>query len=162
MLEQPLADTFELLPAGFVMVYGAPLSHSLIPLLGSGVPCILITPSQARGLQAGMELVLDGTTGLLTSDLSVHVSPRELPVTGAVSTTRDDVAVSLRVSARSQRAVQYAVQFGAEAIGLLRSEFLVPEDGQLPDVEFYSSAFRKVCKTCLLYTSDAADDSVYV
>ena len=107
MLEQPLADTFELLPAGFVMVDGAPLSHSLIPLLGSGIPCILINLSQARELQAGMELILDGTTGLLTTDLSVHVSPRELPVTSAVSATHDGVAVSLRVSARSQRAVQH-------------------------------------------------------
>jgi phosphoenolpyruvate-protein kinase (PTS system EI component) len=89
MLEQPLTDTFESLPAGFVMVDGAPLSHSLIPLLGSGVPCILITRSQARELQAGMELVLDGTTGLLTTDLSVRVSPHEPPVAGGVSATRD-------------------------------------------------------------------------
>ena len=147
MLEQPLADTFELLPAGFVMVDGAPLSHSLIPLLGSGVPCILITLSQARGLQAGMELILDGTTGLLTTDLSGHVFPRELPVTSAVSATHDGVAVSLRVSARSQRAVQYAVESSAEAIGLLRSEFLVPEDGRLPDADFYTSAFQKLCET---------------
>jgi phosphoenolpyruvate-protein kinase (PTS system EI component) len=147
MLEQPLADTFELLPAGFVMVDGAPLSHSLIPLLGSGVPCILITLSQARGLQAGMELILDGTTGLLTTDLSVHVSPREPPVTSAVSATHDGVAVSLRASARSQRAVQHAVESSAEAIGLLRSEFLVPEDGRLPDADFYTSAFQKLCET---------------
>ena len=147
MLEQPLTDTFELLPAGFVMVDGAPLSHSLIPLLGSGVPCILITLSQARGLQAGMELILDGTTGLLTTDLSVHVSQRELPVTSTESATHDGVAVSLRVSARSQRAVQYAVESSAEAIGLLRSEFLVPEDGRLPDADFYTSAFQKLCET---------------
>ena len=52
MLEQPLTDPFEPLPAGFVMVDGAPLSHSLIPLLGSGVPGIMISSSQAKGLQA--------------------------------------------------------------------------------------------------------------
>ena len=147
MLEQPLTETFEPLPAGFVMVDGAPLSHNLIPLLGSGVPGILITRSQAKELQIGTELVIDGTTGLLTTDLSVHVSPHEPPVAGAASATRDGVAVGLRVSARSHRAVQYAVEFGAEAIGLLRSEFLVPEDGQPPDTAFYRSAFRKLCET---------------
>ena len=147
MLEQPLADTFERLPAGFVMVDGAPLSHCLIPLLGSGVPCILISHSQASGLQAGMELILDGTTGLLTSDLSVPVSPHELPVSSAVSATHDGDAVSLRVSARNQRAVQHAVKYSAEAIGLLRSEFLVPKDGQLPDVDFYTASLQKLCKT---------------
>ncbi|UCC57295.1 MAG: phosphoenolpyruvate-protein phosphotransferase [Gammaproteobacteria bacterium] len=147
VLEQPPPGPFESPPSGFVMVDGAPLSHSMIPLLGSGVPGILITRSQARGLQSGMELVLDGATGLLTSDLSVHISPRELPVAGAVACTPDGEGVSLRVSARSQQAVQCAVESGAEAIGLLRSEFLAPEDGQLPDMAFYHSAFRKLCET---------------
>jgi phosphoenolpyruvate-protein kinase (PTS system EI component) len=147
LLEQPPTGPFVLPPEGFVMVDGAPLSHSQIPLLGSGVPGILITRSQARGLQAGMELVLDGATGLLTTDLSVHISPRVPPVAGAVSATPDGVGVSLRVSARSQQAVQYAVESGAEAIGLLRSEFLTPEDGRLPDAAFYCSAFRKLCET---------------
>ena len=147
MLEQPLTDTFESLPAGFVMVDGAPFSHSLIPLLGSGVPCILVTRSQAKGLQAGMELLIDGTTGLLTTKLSEYISSQEPLVAGGVSTTRDGEVVSLRVSARSQRAVQRAVESGAEAIGLLRSEFLFPEDERLPDAAFYRSAFRKLCET---------------
>ena len=147
MLEQPLTDPFEPLPAGFVMVDGAPLSHSLIPLLGSGVPGIMISSSQAKGLQAGMELVLDGTTGLLTTDLSEHISPHESLVAGGVLATRDGEVVSLRVSARSHRAVQHAVESGAEAIGLLRSEFLVPDDERLPDAAFYRSAFRKLCET---------------
>jgi phosphoenolpyruvate-protein kinase (PTS system EI component) len=147
MLEQPLTDSFESLPAGFVMVDGAPFSHSLIPLLGSGVPCILVTRSQAKGLQAGMELLIDGTTGLLTTNLSEYISSQEPLVAGGVSTTRDGEVVSLRVSARSQCAVQRAVESGAEAIGLLRSEFLFPEDERLPDAAFYRSAFRKLCET---------------
>jgi phosphoenolpyruvate-protein kinase (PTS system EI component) len=147
MLEQAPPSPFEMLPAGFVMVEGAPFSHRQILLLGSGVPCILITRSQAKGLQTGMELVLDGTTGLLTTDKSVHVTPRESPVASAVSATSDGVSVSLRVSARSQQAVQHAVDSGAEAIGLLRSEFLVPEDGQLPDAAFYRYVFRNLCET---------------
>jgi phosphoenolpyruvate-protein kinase (PTS system EI component) len=147
MLEQPLTDPFEPLPAGFVMVDGAPLSHSLIPLLASGVPVILISRSQAKGLQAGMELVLDGGTGLLTTDLSAHISPHESHGAGGVLATRDGEAVSLRVSARSRRAVRHAAEFGAESIGLLRSEFLVPEDERLPDAAFYHSAFRKLCET---------------
>jgi phosphoenolpyruvate-protein kinase (PTS system EI component) len=93
MLEQPLSGPYEPLPAGFVMVDGVPFSHGSIPLLGSGVPAILITRRQARTLQAGMELVLDGSTGLLTTDLSVCVSPHAPLATGAVSTTRDGVAV---------------------------------------------------------------------
>jgi len=145
LLKQPLTDPFGPLPAAFVMVDGAPFSHSLIPLLGSGVPVIMITRSEARLLQPGMELVLDGAAGLLTTDLSRDVSRHEPSV--AVSTTRDGMAVSLRVSARGQRAVQHAVESGAGAIGLLRSEFLVPDDGTPPDAAFYRSAFRTLCET---------------
>jgi phosphoenolpyruvate-protein kinase (PTS system EI component) len=147
MLEQPLPGPFEPLPAGFVMVDGAPFSHGSIPLLGSGVPAIQITRRQARTLQAGMELVLDGSTGLLTTDLSVRVSPQAPLATGAVSATRDGIAVHLRVSVRGRQAVQSAVESGAEAIGLLRSEFLIPDDGRLPDAAFYRSAFRMLCET---------------
>ena len=50
MLEQPLTDPFEPpLPAGFVVVDGAQLSHSLIPLLGSGVPGILLPLARPEG-----------------------------------------------------------------------------------------------------------------
>ena len=147
MLEQPLPGPFESPPAGFIVVDGAPFSHGLIPLLGSGVPAILIDRGQSRVLQAGMELLLDGSTGLLTSNLSAHICAREPVVAGAgAAVTRDGVAVTLRVSARGKRAVQSAVEAGARAIGLLRSEFLVPEDGRLPDAAFYHSAFRILCE----------------
>jgi phosphoenolpyruvate-protein kinase (PTS system EI component) len=147
MLEQPPPGPLEPPPAGFVMVDGAPFSHSQIPLLGSGVPTIMITRSQANALQTGMELVLDGTTGLLTSDLSAVVVPPEPPVADAGSTTSDGVTVSLRVSARSRQAVQSAAESGAGAIGLLRSEYVYPEDGQMPDAAFYRDAFRQLCVT---------------
>jgi len=55
------------------------------------------------------------------------------------------VAVSLRVSARGARAVESAAASGASGIGLLRSEFLVPEDGRMPDAAFYRAAFRQLC-----------------
>ena len=146
LLEQPPAGPFESPPAGFVMVDGAPFSHSLIPLLGSAIPTIMINHSQAEGLQAGMELVLDGATGLLSTDLSMHIPEPESPDAG-VSATADGVAVSLRVSARNRQAVQSAVETGAGAIGLLRSEFLAPEDGRLPNAAFYRAAFRELCET---------------
>ncbi len=147
MLDQPPAGPFVQPPAGFVMVDGAPFSHSHIPLLGAGVPTILINRDQSRALQAGMELALDGATGLLSTDLSVDVPRHEPPDAGTAATTADGVAVSLRVSARSRLAVQSAVESGASAIGLLRSEFLEPAGGRLPNAAFYRTAFRELCET---------------
>jgi len=145
LLEQPLPGPCEPSPAGFVMVDATPLSHSSIPLLGSGVPVILISRSQARALRTGMELFLDGSTGQLTTDPATHASPADSYAAKSVSATRDGVAVSLRVSARDERAVQRAAASNAAAIGLLRSEFLLPVDGRIPDAPFYRAAFRQLC-----------------
>ncbi len=43
--------------------------------------------------------------------------------------------------------MRLAVEYGAESVGLLRSEFLVPEQGRLPDAAYYRSEFRKLCET---------------
>jgi len=146
LLEQPLPGPFEPRPAGFVMVDAAPFSHDLIPLLGSGIPCILVSRGQAGALQEGMQLQLDGATGLLTTDLSAQSSV-QVTSGSAAAVTADGKAVSLRVSARDRQAVLAARASGAGAIGLLRSEFLEPESGQAPDAAFYRAAFRRLCET---------------
>jgi phosphoenolpyruvate-protein kinase (PTS system EI component) len=38
------------------------------------------------------------------------------------------------------------VQYGAESIGLVRSEFLQPGDGRRPDARFYETALRRICE----------------
>jgi phosphoenolpyruvate-protein kinase (PTS system EI component) len=147
MLEQAPAGPIGSLPAGLVLVNGAPFSHRQIALLGSGIPCVQINPGQARELQTGMELHLDGMTGLLTTDLSAPLIPLELPDVSQVIATRDAVAINLRVSARSRADVERAVTMGAGAIGLLRSEFLAPQDGRVPNAAFYRATFRQLCET---------------
>jgi phosphoenolpyruvate-protein kinase (PTS system EI component) len=146
LLEGAPAGPVDPAPAGFVLVGGAPFSHALVPLLGSGVPTVIITPDQARALQAGQELALDGASGLITNDVK-RITPTTAPtVSAAGCTTADGEGVCLRVSARDTRAVRRAVENGAESIGLVRSEFLAPGDGRPPDAAFYRRAFREVCE----------------
>ena len=144
LLRQPPTEPFASPPAGFVLIDGAPFSHSHIALLGSGIPGILVTHDQARALHSGMQLLLDGARGLLTTDLEASVAPEIASPSASQSTTLDGMRVSLRVSARSLHDVQAAVTAGASAIGLLRSEFLAPADGQRPDMAFYSAAFERL------------------
>ncbi len=147
LLEQPLAGPFQPAPAGFIVIHGAPLSHAMIPLLGSGVPTIIITPDQANALHEGMEVAFDGATGLITSD-TIRISRAPTPNASAAGcATADGERIHLRVSARNRRAVDRAVEFGAESIGLVRSEFLEPADGRVPDTLFYQRAFRDLCES---------------
>jgi len=146
LLEGAPAGPVDPAPAGFVVVDGAPFSHALVPLLGSGVPTVIITPDQARALHEGQELALDGASGLITSDLK-RIMPATAPTMSAAGcTTADGQGVCLRVSARDTRSVRRAVEKGAESIGLVRSEFLVPGDGRPPDAAFYRRAFRDACE----------------
>lgn len=133
------------LPAGIVVVDGAPFSHAMIPLLGSGVPTIMLDAGQAQDLREGMQVVLNGATGLVTSDVSaMERDSHSAPGTSCV--TSDGVEIRLRVSARDRRAARRAAIAGAEAIGLLRSEFLLPPDGRIPDAEFYRREFAALCE----------------
>lgn len=152
MLDAPLPGPFPQPPAGFVVIDGAPLSHAMIPLLGSGVPSVIITREQARRLQEGRVFTLDGTTGRITTAViasavaSTTDAPATTPAPASAHLTADGTRVLLRASARDTHAVHSAVVNGAESIGLVRSEFLEPGGGRLPDAAFYRTAFRGLCE----------------
>jgi len=95
---------------------------------------------------------LDGTTGRITtavtasSRASTADAPATMPAPASAHLTVDGTRVLLRSSARDRHAAHSAVVNGAESIGLVRSEFLEPGGGRLPDTAFYRSAFRGLCE----------------
>lgn len=131
--------------AGMIVVDGAPLSHAMIPLLGSGIPTVIISAEQAALLTDGMELTVDGHSGIIypgLADTEQHQNERLAP---HPSVTVDGVHIHLRVSARNIEAAHKAVEYEAEAVGLVRSEFLEPADGRIPDTAFFCQAFAALC-----------------
>ena len=135
-------------PLGFVVIGGAPFSHTMIRFMSMGIPTVIISEQQAELLQEGMTILLNGTSGHISTKIPDVTQPEaetsslsEHPVT-----TTDGVAVSLRASVRNQEAAQRSRLEGAEAIGLVRSEFLNPDDGSVPDSAFYMHAFGQICE----------------
>lgn len=137
---------FVTLPAGFIVIEGAPLSHAMVPLLGTGVPTVIVRADQASSLEDGAEVALDGETGVVTSRTGSSVKLQQGGIGVESKVTPDGVTVHLRASARNDAAAQRAVTSGAEAIGLVRTEFFTPDDGSIPDAEFYRHAFRALCE----------------
>ncbi len=141
--------TLQVTPAGVVVVDGAPFSHAMISLLSLGVPTVMLSAAQAAALTEGETVVLDGARGrVLTAD-----TPREaltpappIPPPGRAVYTADGVAVQLCASVRSADGARRARSQGAAAIGLVRSEFLVPESGAPPDADFFEQAFAALCE----------------
>ena len=135
-------------PAGFIVVEGAPFSHTLITLLGWGVPTVLVSAMQAAELTEGMALHLDGLSGRISSmrPAAWPPTPAQDLQTGRPLHMADGEPVHLLASVRTPEAARHAAQGGASAIGLVRSEFLVPADGAIPDATFYRREIRALCE----------------
>lgn len=132
-------------PAGCVLVDAAPFSHASITLLSRGIPTVLIGAAQARRLREGQEVVLDGAGGrvLPAGAAGADLTPSPPAVPGELR-TRDGEAVELRASVRSAAAARLARERGVAAIGLVRTEFLLPDAPAKPDQAFYAAAFEAV------------------
>lgn len=134
-------------PKGCVLVNGAPFSHATIGLLSHGIPTVILNAAQAKTLEEGMSLIVDGASGWLHP---AHAPASALtPTPPAAPTplfTRDDCRVELRASVRDSAGAARARDRGAAAIGLVRTEFLLPDRGAAPDAAFYRTSIRTLCE----------------
>jgi phosphoenolpyruvate-protein kinase (PTS system EI component) len=149
MISQQEVSVCQTMPAGFIVVDAAPFSHTMIALLGLGVPTVQISAEQACTLEQDMQLMIDGTCGLITNDLTtVKPSDELLQISNAGQAVlmTDGEPVNLFASVRQASVARQAIELGAKAIGLVRSEFLLPEDAQVPDKAFYRRVFCDICE----------------
>ena len=149
LIREDEVSSFATLPAGIIVVDAAPFSHTMIGLLGLGVPTVLISEQQAAMLEEGMELLLDGSSGRITDELDVVPPAAEFRSdrqAGQAVLMADGEPVNLCASVRQPSAARKANALAAKNIGLVRSEFLLPADDRIPDVAFYRGAFREICE----------------
>ncbi len=149
LITQADVTAINIVPAGFIVVDSVPFSHTMIGLLGLGVPTVLISKQQAELLEQGMQLAIDGDTGLISNEL--ESSDQEKPrlksgKAGEPVVMADGEPVKICASVRQPLAASQARALGAEAIGLVRSEFLLPDDNLVPDQAFYLTAFERICE----------------
>jgi len=135
-------------PLGFVVIEGAPFSHTMIRFMSMGIPTVIINEQQAESLIEGMVVMLNGATGQITTEIpdGDKPGPGFISVSGYPLRTADGMDVYLRASVRNQVAAQQSRKEGAEAIGLLRSEFVTPDDGRLPDTAYYVHSLGQICE----------------
>jgi phosphoenolpyruvate-protein kinase (PTS system EI component) len=138
------------LPAGVIVVGGAPLSHPMIRLLGLGRPTVILGAGEASRLAEGRPVGVDGSSGRVAE-------PESLPETSSVEgeghlvagrpvTTADGAPVALRASVAGPSAAAWARARGAEAIGLVRSEYLTPRGKRAPDRAYYHKALGAIAE----------------
>lgn len=135
-------------PAGIILIEALPFAHPTLRLLSRAIPTVLAEFEDLQGLVEGTEIFLDGSSGVLVSpvpqDQIIDATP-DPPEAGKPLHTLDGEKIELRASIGSVEAAGAAVKKGAASIGLVRSEYLFPEDGRQPDAGFLSAAFSQIC-----------------
>ncbi|MFP5505783.1 MAG: putative PEP-binding protein [Gammaproteobacteria bacterium] len=134
-------------PAGIAIVDGAPFSHPALGILARGIPTVIVTAAQARSLRDGERIELDGLRGTLRridTEAPVAAAEPPLPPPGRPVLSADGVPVALRSSVRDAAGAARARIRGAEAIGLVRTEFVLSEQQSVPDAATYARAFGEL------------------
>jgi len=132
-------------PAGCVLLDAAPFSHASISLLSRGIPTVIVGAEEGLQLDEGLEVIVDGASGrvLPFEADETDLTPPPPPVPCKLRTL-DGEQVNIRASVRSAAGAHLARERGVAAIGLVRTEFLLPGEGVMPDRVFYAGAFEAV------------------
>lgn len=122
---------------GFAVDAGSRTYHTAILARSLKVPAVVGLHDASARISAGTPIVLDGTTGELVVDPSpqaidearrraVRPAGRGAPVPPDVATvTADGVRVRLQANVELLEDLELLPQYGAEGVGLYRSEFML-------------------------------------
>jgi phosphoenolpyruvate-protein phosphotransferase (PTS system enzyme I) len=135
---------------------GSPSHHTSILARSFGIPAVVGLQDACARIPPGATVAVDGTTGtvvvepeapalaaLRSGQAERRTRPRaEARVLPCV--TRDGVRVSLLGNAEFPEEAAHAVEYGAEGIGLFRSEYLLGRTRQWPDEERQYEVYRRM------------------
>lgn len=144
---------------GLAMVRGGPTSHSAILARTLGIPAIVGVPISLDNVREHTLCILNGTTGLLNIGPTLHEleeahqerrtweAQRRFELERAMLPAvlrGSESPVEVAANVGSIEDAQQAVAFGADGIGLLRTEFLYLHRATMPSIAEQVSAYRRI------------------
>ena len=143
---------------GLVSEEGTRTSHAAILAHSLGIPAVMGAPGALEEVRDGTMLLLDGHSGV------VYVEPSRAELEAArtrvtrwqrleleletcaaePAATPDGQPVCLLANVDLPEEVETAIRFGAQGVGLLRTEFLVTGRADLPSEDEQTNYFRRV------------------
>jgi phosphoenolpyruvate-protein phosphotransferase len=143
---------------GLCTVRGGPTSHTAILARSLGVPAAVSVPLELEQLQLGSKLILDGTEGVLTVDPSQEELSRaegeraawqtewqqQLAAADQPAVTRDGKQVEIVANIGNAQDARQALEYGAEGVGLLRTEFLYLDRQTMPEEAHQLTAYQEI------------------
>ena len=145
----------------FVTERGGKTSHAAILARSFGLPAVVAVPKLLASIGDGDRLIVDGREGVVWREPSEDVlalfrerqgrdatrerSLKERSLSG-LARTRDGEEVAIRANIELAREVPDVFEYGADGVGLFRSEFLyLSGDGmEFPDEATQAAIYRQV------------------
>lgn len=143
---------------GIATVKGGPTSHTAILARALGVPAVVSTPLTLSEILPETMVMVDGTQGLVIIDPTLHelgkarerqkqwVRRQEIERSRSFTeaTTKDGHQVEVVANIGNAEDAAFAIQRGAEGVGLFRTEFLYLDRQTLPSISEQVSAYKEV------------------
>ena len=143
---------------GFATAEGGPTSHTAILAKALGLPAVVGCGPALLEICGGTEMLIHGGKGELIASPDEETKKRYIQLTGEASrmaklelksagdhaVTKDGRQVEIVANVGSPSDAVSALKFGAEGIGLLRTEFLYLERTTAPTEEEQLAAYKAV------------------
>jgi phosphotransferase system enzyme I (PtsI) len=145
---------------GFAINVGGATSHMAILARQMNVPTVVGLGNVTTLVSGGETVIIDGTHGIIATDPDAEtverykaqqqrhraiekelLGQRDLP-----AITQDGVSISLLANIELAEETRHAMDYGAEGIGLYRSEFLFLAGDRLPSEEQQYQVFRSAVR----------------
>ncbi|MBW6465099.1 MAG: phosphoenolpyruvate--protein phosphotransferase [Brevefilum sp.] len=146
---------------GFCTARGGPTAHTAIIARALGLPAIVSAGERISGISEQTTVILNGNTGVLTlnpdqSEISTAAKQqqdeKELRQQARVSAgepaiTNDGHRVEIAANIGGAKDAAQAMELGAEAVGLLRTEFLFLDRVNPPSEDEQFAVYREIAQT---------------
>ncbi|HUH83989.1 MAG TPA: phosphoenolpyruvate--protein phosphotransferase [Stellaceae bacterium] len=146
--------------AGFAAVLGGSESHTAIMARALELPAVLGVAGLLAHVENGDTVVIDGTNGAVVlnpkRDTVARYEARQATdereerqlarLRRLPAVTRDEIEIALEANLELPRELDQALAAGAQALGLVRSEFLFMNREDLPDEEEQFEAYRSLVR----------------
>ena len=143
---------------GLATIRGGPTSHTAILARSMGLPAVVSVSLGLDDLADGTEVILDGGRGMILSNpdeetRSQYIADQaelqsrrdqELAESNKSAITLDGHQVEIVANIGNVEDAKAAIDFGAEGVGLFRTEFLFLDRTTLPDEEDQTAAYKSV------------------
>lgn len=143
---------------GIVTSLGGPTSHTAILARSLGIPAVVSVPMSIDNIRSGTTLILDGTSGAVTLNPGAHQlasakdkrerwlnreqQHRSHALAPAMTTDGEHIEVVANIGGVDD--ARQALEYGAEGVGLFRTEFLFLDRDTLPTEDEQYEAYRAV------------------